>query len=45
MCIIKDTLKAFDDLKKKKTKVYEVMILICKRKYILKIYSMHYILR
>ena len=40
----KDTLKAFDDLKRSK-KVYEVMFFICKSMFILKVYSVHYTLR
>ena len=43
--MIKGTLKAFDDLNEKSEKVYEVMFLICKRIYILKVYSTHYTLR
>ena len=43
--MIKGTLKAFDDLNEKSEKVHEVMFLICKRIYILKVYSTHYTLR
>ena len=43
-CVIKDTLKAFDDFKDKK-KTYEVMFLICKSMYALEVYSIHYTLR
>ena len=41
---LKDTLKAFDDFKATKV-YYEVMFLICKSTYILKVYLIHYTLR
>ena len=41
--LFKDTLKAFDDFKNKQNK-YEVIFLMCKSTYILKVYSIHYTL-
>ena len=42
---IKDTLKAFDNLKKKAKKYMKYCFLICKSIYILKVCSIHYTLR
>ena len=42
--VFKDTLKAFDDFKKK-PKGYEVIFLLCKSMYILKLYLIQYTLR
>ena len=42
---LKNTLKTFDDFKKKQQKCMEECLLICKSIYLLKIYLIHYILQ
>ena len=43
--LIEDTLKPFDDVKDKQQKCMKKFFLICKRMYILEVYSIHYTLR